>query len=131
MSIEKLLEENTAGLNRLAAAIEQANAINSALGNVAAGKAEKPASEKPAKPAPKAAPAPTPPTAGESAAPASKAAPSEGVTYDDIKAAFLKLDDQYIDAVQGLFDRYGIAKLNALDASQYDAFYADLSALQA
>ena len=110
MSIEKLIEENTAALNRLAAVMEKGVAAGAA--KAAAGKpADKPTDKPSGKPAGK---------------PAGKA--KAGPTQDEVAekvTAYLKgvtdkaERDERKDHVRQIIEYYGAEKFTAIDADKY------------
>lgn len=111
MSIEKLIEENTAALNRLAAVMEKGVAAGAA--KAAAGKpADKPADKPSGKPS------------GKPAASKPKAGPTQDEVAERVtgylKAASDKAErDERKEHVRQIIEYYGAEKFTAIDADKY------------
>lgn len=111
MSIEKLIEENTAALNRLAAVMEKGVAAGAA--KAAAGKpADKPTDKPSGKPS------------GKPAASKPKAGPTQDEVAEKV-TAYLKgvtdkaERDERKDHVRQIIEYYGAEKFTAIDADKY------------
>lgn len=111
MSIEKLIEENTAALNRLAAVMEKGVAAGAA--KAAAGKpADKPTDKPAGKPA------------GKPATSKPKAGPTQDEVAEKV-TAYLKgvtdkaERDERKDHVRQIIEYYGAEKFTAIDADKY------------
>lgn len=137
MSLEAVIQENTAAIRELIARLAAAPAIPTLPEAKTVTKEEKENLGKPAQ-KPAASPAPTPPTAEvvQAAAPAPKAensAPAEGeLQYErDVKRAFLDLcRDKGTDTGKALLAEFKVAKATELATEQWSAFVARAKALQ-
>ena len=115
MSIEKLIEENTAALNRLAAVMEK---------GVAAGAAKAAAGKPTDKPADKPADKPSGKPSGKPAASKPKAGPTQDEVAEKV-TAYLKgvtdkaERDERKDHVRQIIEYYGAEKFTAIDADKY------------
>ena len=107
MSLENLIEQNTAALNAVTAALNKLIATSTSVPTEATTTARKPkAAEK----------APEKPV-------------EAGPTVNDVRAAAQKLlDIQRIDLIRPLLPKYGVEKISAVAPEKYAEVIADLTA---
>lgn len=129
MSLEIALQQNTEALHQLIALLSNPSALKAAsVPVVSEPKKEKPATEKSEKKQVASAPAETAPVETATATESSGEKPA--ATYDDVKAAVIRLSEQRgRETVVGVLSRFGVKKAPDLLPEQYAEVLAKIEAV--